>query len=156
MAKLLSEEKNCPSRLEITAGPTMNLENKGQTESWQKVRILLVSGNSSIASIEGDNCSLCRKPSDEIEKLTRQLDDLLHGKIKGFVFEPNEPAFELSFSSSHHDGIKIEAWIDAGNGRTGFYTWDAAGIRFFTTLEALKDFMEQLNGEFNDSLDNET
>lgn len=101
-----------------------------------------------MSSAPGENCSICRTPSDEIENFALQLEGLLRGQRQKVIFEPNEPSFELSFERSRRAGIKVEAWIDAGNAKTGFYTWDAAGVRFFTTDENLAEFINQMRQEF--------
>lgn len=149
MAVLKSEEKDCPSSLEIQAGDKQNPQ-RTANESWQNVKITLRSNDQVFSTAANENCSLCRKPSDEIEKLIQALKSILEGKSKETSWEPNEPSFELNFSQSHHQGIKVEAWIDNGNSRSGFYTWDAAGIRFFTTAALLSTFISQLEAEFLD------
>lgn len=149
MAKLISEEINCSSTLEILPGTSSQINGKEETEIWQNVKVILTSGENRVTSLNSDNCSLCRTPKDEIKHLGELLEGLLAGKSSGFSFEPNEPSFELNFGRSHHESIKVEAWIDSGNAATGFYTWDACGIRFFTTEEALKQFLLQLKAEFN-------
>lgn len=148
MAQLLSEEKECPSHLEVKAGDRFVVERPVQDESWQKLTLHLRSGDNHVSSIGGDNCSICRTPTDEVENFALQLEGLLKGQKQKVIFEPNEPSFELTLERTRREGIKVEAWIDAGNAKTGFYTWDAAGIRFFTTDENLAEFINQLRQEF--------
>lgn len=148
MAQLYSEEKDCPSHLEFKAGDKHIVERSVQDECWQKLTLLLASGDNHVSSVAGDNCSICRSPADEIENFALQLEGLLKGQKQKVIFEPNEPSFELSFERTRREGIKVEAWIDAGNAKTGFYTWDAAGVRFFTTDENLAEFINQLRQEF--------
>lgn len=148
MAVLHSEEKDCPSRIELSALERQIIEKPVQDECWQRLILSLHSGDNQINSTPGENCSVCRTPSDELENFALQLESLLSGQKQKVIFEPNEPSFELNFERSRRSGIKVEAWIDAGNAKTGFYTWDAAGIRFFTTDENLADFINELRREF--------
>lgn len=148
MAILLSEEQGCPSRLEIRPGDKQLVETSMQDECWQRLALTLQSGDHQFKSLEGDSCSICRTPTDELENFAVQLENLLKGQKQKVVFEPSEPSFELSFERSRRSGIKVEAWIDAGNAKTGFYTWDAAGVRFFTTDENLAEFINQMRKEF--------
>lgn len=148
MATLRSEEKDCPSQLEFRPGDKQIVEQSVQEECWQRLTLVLSSGDHSMSSTPGDNCSVCRMPTDEIENFAQQLESLLKGQKQKVNFEPNEPSFELSLERSRRAGIKVEAWIDAGNAKTGFYTWDAAGVRFFTTDENLADFINQIRQEF--------
>jgi hypothetical protein len=148
MATLLSEEKDCPSRLELNAGEKLIIEKPTADECWQQLTLVLSSGDNQISSSPGKNCSICRVPTDELEHLSALLEALLRGQKAKFSFEPNEPSFEINFERSRRAGIKVEAWIDAGNAKTGFYTWDAAGVRFFTTEENLAEFINALRCEF--------
>ncbi len=148
MASLVSEEKDCPSILQITAGAKQIIEKSVQDECWQHVEVTLQSGDNKVNSSAGESCSLCRTPADEMESFALQLEDLLRGTKHKVNFEPSEPSFEINFERSRRAGIKVEAWIDAGNAKTGFYTWDAAGIRFFTTDEHLANFINDLRREF--------
>ena len=148
MAILLSEEKDCPSRLEFNPGEKQIVEKPVQDECWQRLTLALQSGDNKMSVAPGENCSICRTPADELENFAIQLEGLLKGQRQKVIFEPNEPSFELSFERSRRSGIKVEAWIDAGNAKTGFYTWDAAGVRFFTTDENLAEFINQMRQEF--------
>ncbi len=148
MASLHSEEKDCPSILHISAGAKHIVERSVQDECWQQIKVNLESGDNKVNSSSGEACSLCRTPTDEMETLTLQLEELLRGAKHKINFEPSEPSFELNFERSRRAGIKVEAWIDAGNAKTGFYTWDAAGIRFFTTDEDLANFINEIRREF--------
>jgi hypothetical protein len=148
MAQLVSEEKDCSSHLEIKPGDKHIVERPSQDECWQKLTLMLRSGDNHVSSTAGDNCSICRTPTDELENFASQLEGLLKGQKQKVIFEPNEPSFELTLERSRREGIKVEAWIDAGNAKTGFYTWDAAGVRFFTTDENLAEFINQLRQEF--------
>lgn len=144
MAVLYSEEIDCPSSLELRFLEKHKIELPGQDECWQRLILVLHSGEHEIVSMPGENVSICRTPGDELATLIEQLDLLLAGRKEKFSFEPKEPSFELNFERSRRSGIKVEAWIDSGNAKTGFYTWDAAGIRFFTTDEKLADFVNEL------------
>lgn len=148
MAILKSEEESCPSHLELKAGTKQIVEKPVQDECWQEIILQLESGSHKILSASNNNCTICRVPNDEIEQFASQLEALLRGQRQRVFFEPNEPSFEMNFERSRRQGIKVEAWIDAGNASTGIYTWDAAGIRFFTTDEHLAEFINQVRQEF--------
>lgn len=148
MAVLKSEERDCPSQIELKALERQIVEKPVQDECWQRLLLSLQSGDNQINSTPGENCSICRTPTDELENFALQLESLLNGQKQKIIFEPSEPSFELNFERSRRAGIKVEAWIDAGNAKTGFYTWDAAGIRFFTTDENLAEFINELRQEF--------
>ena len=148
MAVLQSEEKDRPSSLEFSAGEKQLIERPVQDECWQQLSLVLASGDYRLSSTEGENCAICRSPADELENLAGGLEALLRGQKTKVNFEPSEPSFEINFERSRRSGIKVDAWIDAGNARTGFYTWDAAGIRFFTTDENLAEFINALRREF--------
>lgn len=148
MATLHSEEKESSSSFSLNALELFKVERAMQEEMWQRLSLELKSGSSQICSESGDNCSTCRAPHDEVEGLAKLMEELLSGKKQKFVFEPSEPSFEISMERSRRAGIKVEVWIDAGNAKTGFYTWDAAGVRFFTTDEHLAEFINQIRIEF--------
>lgn len=148
MATLQSEETDCPSMLVFHAGEKQVIEKPVQDECWQQLQVVLASGDNKISSAPGQNCSICRTPTDELETFAGLLEAILRGQKSKITFEPNEPSFEISVERSRRAGIKVEAWIDAGNARTGFYTWDAAGVRFFTSDENLAEFINALRREF--------
>lgn len=147
MATLHSEEESCPSSMQLLPGAKQVIE-KVQEECWQEIVLHLSSGEHKIHSVGGNDCTICRAPADEIEQFAQQLEALLRGQKQRVFFEPNEPSFEINIERSRRQGIKVEAWIDAGNASTGIYTWDAAGIRFFTTDEKLANFVNDLRTEF--------
>jgi hypothetical protein len=146
-AELQSEDVDCPSSLLFDFLQTktlMGAEKEAQT--WQLLQIRLASGPRTITSIADEDIMLCRTPTDELEQLIRHLEELCSGKKEQVYFEPAEPSFELNLSRTNRGGIKVELWLDAGNGTTDIYTWDAAGIRFMTNPERLSKFIEQLHG----------
>ena len=151
MAKLFSEESNCPSCLEILFAENRKLPSYDTgTQDWQLLKIELSSGSRMVSTAENEDTLICRSPSDEMAMLVSQLKELLdhEHKREEVRFEPSEPSFELTFSRTRANGIKVEAWIDAGNGTTGIYTWDAAGIRFLTTEQKVTAFIHALEEEF--------
>ena len=148
MAILKSEEDACPSGLELIAGNKQIVEKPVQEECWQEITLRLSSGDHRIKSAAGNDCTICRSPNDELEQFLGQLEALLREQRQRVFFEPNEPSFEINFERSRRQGIKVEAWIDAGNASTGIYTWDAAGIRFFTTDDHLANFINEVRTEF--------
>ncbi|HEY9870757.1 MAG TPA: hypothetical protein V6D08_16450 [Candidatus Obscuribacterales bacterium] len=149
MAVLKSEDTDCRSSLEIA--PAGSVQDAKDGSRWQPIRLSLVSGGRCL-EIGGENgkntCLVLRSPRDEIARLLGLLDELANGRRHRILFEPQEPSFELLVESTPEGGFKVEAWIDAGNATTGFYSWDAAGIRFYTLAEHLASFFKQLQLEF--------
>jgi hypothetical protein len=143
MADLRSEDQECVSLLRLTPGA---IEPVGE-QQWQKIAITFISGERRVELLDNESCLLCRQPSDEIEQLANQLKQLISGTKTTVLFEPAEPSFELNFSSQPAGGIKVEAWLDASNGTTGFYAGDGLGIRFLTDLPNLQKFVDELNAE---------
>lgn len=174
MAILKSEETQCPTSLELTfvrersgadavqaaalaaqtgAGAVMPLAGTAQVkgaddQTWAYVAFNLVSGGNRLTTPEGADFVLCRRPADEVSKLTDLLDQFAAKKIERVLFEPSEPSFEISLERTSRGGIKVEAWLDAGNATTAIYTWDAAGIRFYTTDAHVVSFTRELRSEF--------
>lgn len=148
MAILRSEEKETPSTLELKAGSTKELPAGSEQQIWQNVALALKSGERTAATMPNEDSLLCRTPTDEVQGLIDYLAELVEGKRDKVFFEPSEPSFEISFARMHKGGIKVEVWLDAGNGNTGFYTWDAFGIRFYTNDELLVSFIEEARKEF--------
>lgn len=150
MAKLISEDRDCVSDLQVIAKHKKDLESQQLNEQqvWQKIDIQLRSGARQFMSEETADVMLCRSPHDEAADFIEQLEQMLEKKRDEVLFEPSEPSFEISLTRTKRGGIKVEAWIDAGNGTTGIYTWDAAGVRFYSTDESLRDFVTELKREF--------
>lgn len=151
MARLVSEDHESVSSIEIIKGPTRSLHD----QRWQRFSLILVSGNYRIPlGLEGsseneqDACMLCRSPEDEVLLLVTQLQELADFDRDKVLFEPAEPSFELSVARSGITGLRVSIWLDAGNAKTGIYRWDAAGIRFYTLQEHLVDFVKELRTEF--------
>jgi hypothetical protein len=150
MAILKSEDNQPVSSVELQAAAPPKFTRDGAL--WQPCRIQLVSGRHQLAmpveAKEGEACLLCRKPLDEVAKLRILLLAMSHGEREKVLFEPQEPTFELCVERTPEKGFKVEFWIDAGNASTGFYSWDAAGVRFYTTAEHLVSFIEELGRDF--------
>jgi hypothetical protein len=142
MALLVSEDNECVSSVDLRpfAG-SLGEEHPGQV--WQRFELTMKSGMREFS----EQCLLCRQPEDEAGKLVLLIGELVDGKRNEVIFEPAEPTFELSLSRTREGGIKAEVWIDSGNASTGFYRWDACGIRFYTTDANLKSFAESLLAE---------
>jgi hypothetical protein len=140
----MSEEVDTPSKLMLSPGPKKRIED----QDWQQVTIDLISGRRDIHTLENEDVLVCRQPTDEIVQLVEGLAKLVGKKQDQVIFEPSEPSFELSFSRTRRGGIKVEAWLDAGNGISGICTWDAAGIRFYTNEENLSKFVCELAADF--------
>ncbi len=149
MASLNSDDVETPSSVELTCGDRREFGDGEQAEVWQNVCLNLNTVRVQILSSGDEGFTLCRRPVDEPAKLVRELAQLLSREREVVSFEPQEPSFELNFQRTHHGGIKVEAWIDSGNAQTGFYRWDAAGIRFFTSAELMLSFVNELKKEFS-------
>jgi hypothetical protein len=145
MAQLMSEEQESPSMLVLSPGPAK----KQDEQDWQHVTIDLISGRRDLHTLENEDSLFCRKPTDEVADLVANLQRLLANDVSEVIFEPSEPSFELSFIRTRRGGIKVEAWLDAGNGITGICTWDASGIRFYTNDDMLRQFAADLVEEFD-------
>ena len=148
VAKLSAEDLEIISSFEIyKGGERIDYD----LEIWDPVAISLVSGARLLTNKRPDllkECLLCRSPRDEIAELVLQLRSLLKQKSNRVLFEPSEPFFELLVERSTTHGLKVEAWLDAGNAETGVYTWDAAGIRFHTNTANLERFLREIEAEF--------
>jgi len=135
----------CLSSLAFLPGRTKQLANQdGTIEIWQAITIKLKSGSLTLATKENEDFLLCRAPADEMGQLIDNLKCLYAGKCEHFIFEPFEPSFSLCFKRVHHYGIKVEAWLDAGNASQGIHTFDALGIRFLTVNDQIALFLQDL------------
>lgn len=152
MATLKSDDSETPSSIELYGNAPAELVDTSAApangERWQRVSIKLNTVRVQIQSTNDEGFTLCRMPLDEPAKLVHELSKLLASECDTVLFEPQEPSFELNFQRTHHGGIKVEAWIDSGNAQTGFYRWDSAGIRFFTTTQLIDTFVAELKREF--------
>ena len=148
MATLFSEESETRSSLSLTPKPNARPAQKAAGQIWQAVEVKLVCGDRIVQTRDDADNYLCRTPSDEVTLLLGYLRDLIAHKRDKVFFEPNEPSFEILFERAHKGGIKVQAWIDAGNASTGFYTYDALGIRFYTNDDLLVSFITATQDEF--------
>jgi hypothetical protein len=148
MALLKSEDLDCPTSLELTPSRERVMSAAGGDQTWQYVALNLVSGQNKLKTPPDSDYVLCRQPEDEAKKLVDLLVALVEMRNERVLFEPSEPSFEFSFERTGVGGIKVEAWLDAGNALTAIYTWDAAGIRFYTTDEHVVSFIQDLKLEF--------
>lgn len=139
--RLSSDDPDVPTRCLIALGPVVK-----QDGVWLPYTLSLQSGERELvlADPEGEavegRCWLGLSPRDELALLAEGLDDLLSGRRTRWAFEPQEPNFSLEFEAVP-EGYVVHAWVDAGNQRTDHFTWDAMGIRFFTTAQAVERFM---------------
>lgn len=147
MAKLLCEDSECLSWLEMIESPANPDKQEAAGQIWQRITLTLASGSRRLS----ESCLICRQPEDEVGNLVARLGELLDGKREKALFEPAEPSFELDFERTREGGIRAQIWIDSGNAATGFYRWDAAGVRFYTTAEHLAAFKGELENEFLDA-----
>lgn len=146
MATLISEDQEQPLSLTISKGELSSSKENG---NWQNVTLSLNSPQYRLTlGGPGQDCLLCRSPEDEISLLAEQIEQLLQAKRENIHFEPAEPSFELTLAKTPLGGISLHCFLDAGNATTGFYRWDAVGMRFYTTPEQLQAFLSQLRQEF--------
>lgn len=152
MARLRSEDSECESVLELMPGTTYSLPcPPGPDQVWQHVRLIAASGSRQLTLPEnegGASACLVRCPSDEIESLACMLDELETGRRDKVMFEPAEPSFELTIERTREGGLAVYCWLDAGNAATGYYRWDAAGVRFYSTGQQLRSFINELRQDF--------
>ena len=153
MAKLESDDGEFISYLEILPGRRESLtghwQSDGEEQLWQRYTITAVSGSFRLELPESiDGCILCRSPKDEVLHLLERLSDLHRADRDKVLFEPSEPSFELTLLRRGEDGVKAEIWLNEGNATTDIYRWDAAGVRFFTTMSRLANFIAQIKAEF--------
>ncbi|MDR3613896.1 MAG: hypothetical protein P4L53_10020 [Candidatus Obscuribacterales bacterium] len=155
MAILRSEDAENPSSLELNALSTEDI----QGQSWQRFTLTLKTGTYELKlgrfpsdSTETfstiSDCLFCRNPQDEVAELCKRLEALIENDKQQLLFEPSEPSFEISISRTRQNEAKVEVWLDSGNATTGFYSWDAAGIRFHTLQEHLIAFLKEIKQEF--------
>jgi hypothetical protein len=147
MAILHSEDQEVPSWLELSPSDYVETEG-GQT--WQKITLALRCGRRelSLSSADKEASLLCREPDDEMLHLIGMLNELVEGKREKILFEPAEPFFELNISQTRDGSFTVETWVDSGDASTGFYRWDAIGVRFFTTKEQMQNFVRDMSQEF--------
>ena len=151
MAKLVSEDEEIKSSLEL-----IFLKDKIQNKvaiSWIPYKIIFQSGEKELTyklDLKNNGAGdyvLALKPINEIENLINGIKSYLEDKeAKIFLFEPNEPSFELIIEKSHK-GYSVTCWADAGNVISNHYSWDGFGLRFFTTEKNIISFVEELNKE---------
>ena len=155
MAVLRSEDPENPSSLELKAMDKEDI----QGQSWQHFTLTLKTGTYELrlGRFPSDptanfstlsDCLFCRTPQDEVAELCKRLEALIETDKQQLLFEPSEPSFELSINRTRQNEAKVEVWLDSGNATTGFYSWDAAGIRFHTLQEHLIAFLKELKQEF--------
>lgn len=150
MAKLLSEDKEVRTNLEIillkdTIKSKINI-------SWISYKLILQSGDKNLSyEKENDKGSgdyvFALTPVNEIENFISGIESFLKSKTsKMFSFEPLEPSFEIILERGEK-GYAVHLWLDAGNVISNHFTWDGFGIRFFTNLENIELFINELKHE---------
>jgi len=167
MAKLLSEDQEYRSYIEIAAGPMLESSNGNADEVWQYCTLTLANGQRQLVytakhpstyeleqSAFADYAKvasgylLCRKPKDEVKGLVDQLSHIVDGKSSHAIFEPLEPSFELTVLFEGSENVRVTIFVDEGNVETAVCRWDALGLRFFTTRNNLLTFINELKQEF--------
>lgn len=152
MATLYSEDREFKSSFEISKSSdsiTKNID--GVDESWQSYEWKINHGPRLLETINNsDGYLLCRNPIDEVKQLVDDLSHLVQKEKSEVLFEPEEPSLNISVKrQSFSDGLKVQIFIDEGNASTAVSRWDSIGVRFFTTEELLKQFINDLKEEFN-------
>ena len=85
------------------------------------------------------------QPKNELKTLVKLIKNFLDDeKQKVLKFEPADPSFELNLEKGHAGEYKVYIWVDAGNTKHLEYTWDAQGLRFYTTKENILSFIDGL------------
>ena len=89
------------------------------------------------------------KPCNGVEELCRMIENFLDNDAQDSVFfEPIDPSFELKIERTQISGeYKVYCWVDAGNTQHLEYSWDAQGIRFIASEEAVQSFVTSLTNE---------
>lgn len=151
MAKLISEDKNVKSSIEIVL-----LKDKLKQKppiSWVPYKLVVSSASKELVyeKKDGDNGSgdyvLALEPVNEVDNLIKGISNFIQGETsKMFSFEAIEPSFELILERSYK-GYSVICWLDAGNVISDHYTWDGFGVRFFTNEKNIISFVEELEGE---------
>jgi hypothetical protein len=140
-----------PSKIEFAFKPS----NKADELNYS---ILLSSGKRGY-SFESDNFVVYLHGINELQGLKKGLHDFLYNKqIEYYRFEPLEPCFELLFhkdklstqSKPTSAGVKAYCWVDSGNAEFDFYTWDAMGLRLYTSTQQLETFYNQLKNALDE------
>lgn len=150
MAKLISEDKDFPSSIELIplSIKSLHLASEDKPQEWQTISLNFKSGQFNFSLPNVESSLICRSPNDEIKTLVDFLEKLLNHQQNKVIFEPHEPNFDFSFDRTPDDGIFVHAWLDATNSTTDFYSGDALGIRFHTSNKLLAQFIDDLKGEF--------
>ena len=148
MARLASEDEQIKTSFELVL-----LKEKFESKhdiSWISYRLILQSANKKLVyEKEKDDTGagdyvLALTPVNEIKKMSLEIEKFLSSEDKEiYSFEPLEPSFELIIERSHK-GFSVTVWVDGGNVISDHSTWDGLGVRFFTTEEKIKQFLEEL------------
>ena len=140
--RLVSDDRLVSSSLALELGAPISDEGV-----WLPYRLVISAGERSAALEDRpDACGRCwlgLAPADEVGRLLGLLDDLLAGRRTVARFEPAEPNFSLEISPAP-EGWTVVCLLDAGNQISDHFTWDALGVRFFTSTATLREFREAL------------
>lgn len=142
MAILLGEDE------EVQSGLDFQLLAPGTPAGWWRYRLAAWAGSRRLvlAPDPADTDDRCCLPAPEALALCQGLGTLLAGRRDRYLFEPAEPNFQLE-ADRYQDGYRIFVWLDAGNQFTSHFTWDAAGVRFYTEARRLAGFLTELAAE---------
>jgi hypothetical protein len=122
-------------------------------ELWQFYEVILHRENSSVSFKSDTNetnktqgiFAFNLSPINELLRLQQGiLNFLISEKRQQFIFQPADPSFELVIQRSHFDQFKVYLWLDEGNTRQLEYTWNASGIRFISSQQQIRDFIQDL------------
>ncbi|MDX1920493.1 MAG: hypothetical protein SFU25_07155 [Candidatus Caenarcaniphilales bacterium] len=130
----------------------INFKNFSKDKKWLQYSLELKNPLKTL-DFKSDNFLLCLSPMNELNKLHKDLKTFLTSpEINFYRFEPVEPCFELTVEKDtigESKGIKLHLWVDSGNAEFAYYTWDAFGIRLYTTQEEINNFVEGLEELLN-------
>ena len=146
MAILLSEDEEIKTSIELIVLPS---------SSWLPYKLVLTSGNQKLVFAKDSDKGtgdyvFATTPVDELKVMIERIESFLKdidgdgdSDKKLFSFEPAEPSFELIIEKTYK-GYSVTCWVDSGNVISDHYSWDAFGVRFFTTKEKIKLFIDKL------------
>ncbi len=148
MAKLIGEEPGLETSFEIVAKEVFD-------GTWQRYEIAFNFGDEKEVFKSAGTDQVIGQfvfsiaPENRAELLISQIESfLVNENQKEIIFEPADPSFELVIKRSHAGGFQAYMWVDCGNTKQLRYTWDARGIRFFTTKAHIETFVSKLKAEF--------
>lgn len=157
MALFDCEEKDLKTNFELKLKDVVNSLDKSSDNKWVNYEILIntgedkqVFGSKFPASSEDvlGKFVFAIAPHNRLELFIESIEKFLRNEDQTeFIFEPADPSFELIIKKSHIGGFQVYLWIDSGNTKQLRYTWDAKGIRFYSSKENIEEFIKQVRAE---------